>query len=1240
VSSTPVPVNQWTHVAAVGYQGTISVYINGAQSGTTSTSVLSDSLTPSLVVGDLYASYNHDWAFSGYIDEFRFTNGIARWTGNFTPPTSPYGVYPPASDFSASAVTGTTPLTVQFNNLSLGTITSWSWDFGDGQTSAAQQPAHMYATAGTFTVGLTGSGPEGTSTNTKNDYITVRDAAPGGIDEYTKLMLHFNGPDGSRTFTDSEDTPKSVTGYGTARISTDHGKFGGASLLLDGNNSYLRVPSSPDWNFSGYFTIDFWWYPTSGGPSPIIDTGSGVASLVIEELDGTVSLWISSNGTDWNVARQANMGTPSGAGFDHFALVHIGNTYYTFQNGVLTNSIQSPFSPYYSTSNSLTIGHDYDGYARGYLDELRILKGDARWTSDFTPPGFQYTEGAVAPTAGFSFSPNGGPAPLPVEFTDTSTGSVASWSWDFGDGSTSTSQHPGHVYLTPGTYTVTLTASGTGGSNPNTQTGSITVSAPPTGGIDDYTKLMLHFDGPDGSTTFTDSEDIPKSVVGYGNARISTAYGKFGGSSLFLDGNASALRVPADPDWNFSGDFTIDFWWYHTSSGVASPIIGASGLLIEDLNGTVSFWISSNGSDWDVARQVSMGTPSGTGFDHFALVRAGNAYYTFQNGLMINSITDTRSPYYDASIGLTFGQGYDGFAVGYLDEFRISKGIVRWLANFTPPGSEYTAPTTGSLTVTISPAGFSADAKWSLDGGGTWFNGGYTAPNIPPGSHTVTFSTVSCWNTPISQQVTIVKGHTATAAGTYVQPGYAVTTSTSGGGSMNRSSANPVACGNTVSFTLFPDSTHHIDSVSGCGGSRFDNTYTTGPITQDCTVTATFAAGAGSVTVTIDPSGLAGAQFRVDGGAWHNSGDTVNNLAPGVYHTVSYSTVQCWTTPDNWHPFTFNGETIPVTGTYTQPRYNVWANVEGSGTITPSYSQNVACGTVLSYTLQPNQYYYISSANGCGGSRTGNTYTTAPISQDCEVTAEFYSNYGSLTVSLPYYAGAQWRLDGGDWHNPGDTVHNIPHGYHTVSYSTIPCFITPADTVVVIYGTQTASVAQNYVLQTHTVTGSVSGGGGTISSPTQPVYCGSTASLLVTPSAGEAVSSISGCGGNAQPVVGAAGPVSYQTGPITGDCAVTVAFSTYPGQDIVRVSGGESTYYTSLQAAYDDASDGDVIKYGGIGPFTDNLAANRDVSVTIDGGYGLNFSPGWSCDVTQILGQVVISNGHVRLRNFRIKKNQ
>lgn len=84
----------------------------------------------------------------------------------------------PVADFSASPTSGVVPLTVQFTDKSSGTITGWSWDFGDGSTSTQRNPRHTYTTVDTFTVILTVGGPGGADTETKSDYIKVKANTP------------------------------------------------------------------------------------------------------------------------------------------------------------------------------------------------------------------------------------------------------------------------------------------------------------------------------------------------------------------------------------------------------------------------------------------------------------------------------------------------------------------------------------------------------------------------------------------------------------------------------------------------------------------------------------------------------------------------------------------------------------------------------------------------------------------------------------------------------------------------------------------------------------------------------------------------------------------------------------------------------------------------------------------------------------------------------------------------------
>jgi len=80
----------------------------------------------------------------------------------------------PVADFTADPISGEHPLTVNFTDQSTGDITSWSWDFGDGLgTSTQQNPSYTYNDPGTYTVRLTVTGPAGTDTETKTDYVVV-----------------------------------------------------------------------------------------------------------------------------------------------------------------------------------------------------------------------------------------------------------------------------------------------------------------------------------------------------------------------------------------------------------------------------------------------------------------------------------------------------------------------------------------------------------------------------------------------------------------------------------------------------------------------------------------------------------------------------------------------------------------------------------------------------------------------------------------------------------------------------------------------------------------------------------------------------------------------------------------------------------------------------------------------------------------------------------------------------------
>ncbi|MBI4691404.1 MAG: LamG domain-containing protein [Nitrospirae bacterium] len=230
-------------------------------------------------------------------------------------------------------------------------------------------------------------GSDGSTTITDSTGKTVTN--PESYDSYTKLMLHFNGTNGSTTFTDSA-TSKTVTANGNAQIDTAQSKFGGASGLFDGNGDYLTLADSDDWNFgSGDFTIDFWVRFNSFSGSFLLTKHAGASGYLVNYGQDSLSFYPESSYSGWYITG-ANFQTNT---WYHIAFVRNGNSFYTFIDGVKKGTFDATGKNITgNTSASLLIGiyHTEEMHALdGSLDDLRISKGIARWTSDFTPPSYE-----------------------------------------------------------------------------------------------------------------------------------------------------------------------------------------------------------------------------------------------------------------------------------------------------------------------------------------------------------------------------------------------------------------------------------------------------------------------------------------------------------------------------------------------------------------------------------------------------------------------------------------------------------------------------------------------------------------------------------------------------------------------------------------------------------------------------------------------------------------------------------
>ncbi|MBE2266889.1 MAG: PKD domain-containing protein, partial [Anaerolinea sp.] len=261
---------------------------------------------------------------STIVSNIRVQNRVA------TPiPTATPIIPAPVAAFTPDRAGGEAPLTVRFNNQSTGNISRIQWNFGDGTTSTETSPTHTFTTPGIYTVTLEVSGPGGTS----------------------NFSWQIN----------------------------------------------VRTISAPSAGFS-------------------LSTASGRAPLTVQFSDqsvGNITSWL------WNFGD----GTTSTERSPSHTFTNVG-TYNVF----------------------LTV----TGPGGTSIASRQVVV-----ENPVSPP----------PIALFSAQPNSGTAPLTVQFSNQSTGSISGYTWNFGDGSLSSETNPVHTFTVPGTYTVTLYASGPGGSS-------------------------------------------------------------------------------------------------------------------------------------------------------------------------------------------------------------------------------------------------------------------------------------------------------------------------------------------------------------------------------------------------------------------------------------------------------------------------------------------------------------------------------------------------------------------------------------------------------------------------------------------------------------------------------------------------------------------------------------------------------------------------------------------------------
>ncbi len=330
----------------------------------------------------------------------------------------------PDAAFDANITRGAAPLAVGFTDRSTGVPVSWSWDFGDGTTSGEQNPVHVYAEAGTYTVTLTATNPAGSDTVEAADSIVVFEPPAASFTAnatagFVPFAVRFNDTstgnpvswlwDFGDNAISTEANPVHVyTDAGTYPVSlTVANDIGGDTLT---RSDYITVTVPPRAAFDANVTL---------GTSPLV-------VQFTDESTGNPKTWRWDFGDGRSSVKQ-----------------HPVHTYTAVGN--------------YSVS--LTVTGDDGTVTEEMVDYICVV---------------------AQPSANFSASATAGMMPLSVTFTDTSTGIPTGWLWTFGDGATSTQQNPVHTYAVAGTYTVSLNVTNPAGSDSLTKADLVSVAPAPT----------------------------------------------------------------------------------------------------------------------------------------------------------------------------------------------------------------------------------------------------------------------------------------------------------------------------------------------------------------------------------------------------------------------------------------------------------------------------------------------------------------------------------------------------------------------------------------------------------------------------------------------------------------------------------------------------------------------------------------------------------------------------------------
>lgn len=201
-------------------------------------------------------------------------------------------------------------------------------------------------------------------------------------------------------------------------------------------------------------------------------------------------------------------------------------------------------------------------------------------------------------------------------------------------------------------------------------------------------------------TTFVDSSINKSAITPYGNAKTVTTQSKIGGSSAYFDGSGDYLFIDNPEAFNVLNlAFSIECWIYVTGTPSTSADIATNNDISKNgwgfrLNSNMKIYFiynfsasSSGGSSIVSTTTLSLNT-----WYHIAGVKQGSNTYLFVNGVLEATANVGTTAQYNTNIGLSIGRNTTNsswYYTGYINDLRVTKGIVRYTTNFTPPNQRF-----------------------------------------------------------------------------------------------------------------------------------------------------------------------------------------------------------------------------------------------------------------------------------------------------------------------------------------------------------------------------------------------------------------------------------------------------------------------------------------------------------------------------------------------------------------------